>query len=180
MNRDKRARLVVLIVFGLVAAAQLAVPLALIGREEANLRGGELWRFRIVPFDPYDAFRGRYLQFQMLDIDLLALPAVEYAPFEEGDELCGLLALDDRGFGFLRAVLPWEERSEGEACLKLQYLGDGMVQPPFDRYYINQARAKAIDQAFSSSWDTPCWIEVRLSDGRGTIQNFWINDEPVD
>ncbi len=45
----------------LVFAAQLAVPLFLIGQNETWRAGGELIRLPARPVDPYDAFRGRYL-----------------------------------------------------------------------------------------------------------------------
>jgi len=50
-----------LIVFVLVAFAQLAVPGSLIWKREHTLRQGNVWKFRTAPVDPVDVFRGRYV-----------------------------------------------------------------------------------------------------------------------
>src|SRR5205085_8475834 len=53
-----------LIVFVLVALAQLAAPGSLIWKRENTLRKGSVWKFRTAPVDPVDAFRGRYVALQ--------------------------------------------------------------------------------------------------------------------
>ena len=50
-----------LIVFAVVAAAQLGVPASLMWKREQTLRHGSVWKFRTAPVDPIDAFRGRLI-----------------------------------------------------------------------------------------------------------------------
>ena len=59
MRIIKRSHLILL--FCLVSAIQIWVPLSMIARREATLNKGTAYKFRTRPVDPYDAFRGRYV-----------------------------------------------------------------------------------------------------------------------
>ena len=50
-----------LIIFLLVALAQIAVPASMIWKRQRTLSEGRVWKFRTAPVDPVDAMRGRYL-----------------------------------------------------------------------------------------------------------------------
>ena len=50
-----------LIIFLVVALAQISVPASMIWKRQRTLREGRLWKFRTAPVDPVDAMRGRYL-----------------------------------------------------------------------------------------------------------------------
>ena len=49
------------IFFGLLCVAQLGVILFQIVNYERILKEGEVFYFKVLPLDPYDAFRGRYV-----------------------------------------------------------------------------------------------------------------------
>ena len=55
------------LLFVLVAVIQLAVAGRAIVISELTLRSGEVYRFRIQPVDPVDAFRGRYVAVRMAE-----------------------------------------------------------------------------------------------------------------
>ena len=73
-----KARRLRFILFVVVAVAQLAVAGGAIIRSELALRTGEVFRFRIQPVDPVDAFRGRYVAIRF---------ALDRAPAPDGLEL---------------------------------------------------------------------------------------------
>src|SRR5262245_64407221 len=50
-----------LIVFILVAFAQLAVPASVVWKRSQTLSHGRVWKFKTEPVDPIDAIRGRYV-----------------------------------------------------------------------------------------------------------------------
>jgi uncharacterized membrane-anchored protein len=63
------------IAFAVLVAAQLLIPLALIGVNEVALATGEKVTLMTEPIDPLDPFRGRYVE---LNYEIARLP--DYAP----------------------------------------------------------------------------------------------------
>jgi uncharacterized membrane-anchored protein len=63
------------IAFAVLVAAQLVLPLAMIGVNEVALATGEKVTLMTEPIDPLDPFRGRYVE---LNYEIARLP--EYAP----------------------------------------------------------------------------------------------------
>ena len=79
-----------LLFFGLMVAAQWLVPLWNIVGSERVLTQGRPFLFRTAPVDPYDWFRGEYVQlgYAMEQEDLVQDAG---APFEDGEEVFVLL-----------------------------------------------------------------------------------------
>ncbi|MFL6501202.1 MAG: GDYXXLXY domain-containing protein, partial [Candidatus Udaeobacter sp.] len=50
-----------LLIFGVVALAQLTVPAAMVWQRNQTLEQGRVWKFRTAPVDPVDVIRGRYI-----------------------------------------------------------------------------------------------------------------------
>ena len=50
-----------ILIFGVVALAQLAVPTAMVWQRDQTLKQGRVWKFRTAPVDPVDVIRGRYI-----------------------------------------------------------------------------------------------------------------------
>lgn len=57
----KNYKLILGIVFGVLCLAQIGVVLFQIMSYEKILKEGESFYFKVLPLDPYDPFRGRYV-----------------------------------------------------------------------------------------------------------------------
>ena len=86
----KRIRLILFIV---LAVVQLSVAGGAIIRSEIALRSGEVFRFKLRPVDPVDAFRGRYVALRLETNDAPVAESLEqpwrqkvYVPLEIDDE----------------------------------------------------------------------------------------------
>ncbi|HTH19465.1 MAG TPA: GDYXXLXY domain-containing protein, partial [Candidatus Udaeobacter sp.] len=83
-----------ILIFCVLALAQVAVPAAMIWQREQTLKQGSVWKFRTAPVDPVDAIRGRYIA--------LRFAAEEFdAPvkFESGNKpVYAVLKQDTDGF----------------------------------------------------------------------------------
>jgi hypothetical protein len=178
MNQTPRKTQYLLIAFIISALVQLAVPAWQIVQAERALDTGAVWRFEVYSYDPYDIMRGRYLRFDVPGLTLDKVAEWRLRGFQSGDVLCGLLERDNLGFGYIRSVVPWERRPRHEAWIRLEYLGDGQVAAPFDRYYINQAAAPEIEERFRNFGGT-AWIEVRLEAGYGVLERFMIGGQAL-
>ncbi len=167
--------------YALVAAAQLGVPAWMIIRREETLRTGEVFKFRTLPVDPYDAFRGRYVS---LRIEQNALPIPSGAQWKNGQEVFALIETDTNGFsrlGELRATRP-----DGRPYLTVrvnQIAGPtAYVRVPLDRYYMEESLAPAAEKAYrehSRVNNRTAYITARVRDGNGVIENLWIDGVPI-
>ncbi|MDR0901930.1 MAG: GDYXXLXY domain-containing protein [Opitutaceae bacterium] len=190
--RTLKLRLILLAVF---AAVTLAVPLGIIWRHEATLRHGALHKFRAAPVDPYDAFRGRYVQLSFADNTCKRADA-------DGDAQGGSLwyvrlGVDAEGFSvpveagrkppkdgdFL--IVDEAGYYSGEKSLRINY--------PFTRYYLPEDIAPEAEALYrkttrnnlaapDASGDEkrkPTYAAVRVRNGAAVIEELFIGGVPV-
>ena len=134
-----------LILFLALCLVQLAIPLSMAYRYERTLRQGTLYRFRTEPFDPVDAFRGRYVAIRLQLVAPVDLPHSGY-----GSEVYATLGTDARGFATVRALSERPPASGDwlQGRLGVQPLGS-RIELPFDRYYMEEGKAPEADRIWS-------------------------------
>jgi uncharacterized membrane-anchored protein len=187
---------------GVLAVAQLAAAAVSIVRYESVLRSGVLYRIRVAPVDPADAFRGRYVAVQ----PAIQLPAplpedtrrlLEAAP-QRGSSAYAVLEADPQGFA--RAARIVAERPGRGDYLRIERAFPTWAARPgqdgqpeitgytlafsFDRYYMNEAAAPEAERRYAEaarrSADSTAWLAVRVKDGRGVIEGLYIDDVPIE
>ena len=179
------ARSLRMVLFAVVAVVQLAVAGGAVFRSELALRTGEVFRFRIEPVDPVDAFRGRYLAIRF---------ALDRAPVPDGFELKSRqwvfvpLRVDRDGLAaFGTAAI---EPPEAVPYLRLRSRGiypddDGelrlWVTLPFTRFYLNE---DVTPEAERMVWSGPqgqheASVTVRVRKGVGVLEELYIDDAPI-
>lgn len=172
-----------LILFIALALAQLAVAGRAIFLSEITLRTGDVFRFRLAPVDPVDAFRGRYIALRFAE-DRVSV--ADEVPHLSQEKVYVPLVLDDEGFvTFGPAVL---EEPENAPYLHLQsgieFLDeDGerrlSLALPFGRFYMTEKLAKEVDRSLWRRGIRPAWVTVRVRDGLGVIEDLYIDGLPV-
>lgn len=195
--------------FGVLALAQLAVPAWMIAGQERVLARGEVYRFRLRPADPYDPFRGRYLQLAFAD-NMAPAPGVARERLY-GQKLCAKIVVDAEGFAKVES-LSVKPPAEGPYVWvrTLGDWGDGKVRfdLPFDRYYLREdlaPKAEALlrerlrpPEPLSRPSDGPmtgeemealkAWHErpaegvyatVRILNGRAALEELYVDGEPI-
>lgn len=168
-------------IFVLVAAVQLFVPGYMIHEQETTLKEGAPYRFRTAPVDPYDPFRGRYVQ---LNIEDASAPVAAGEEIKKGDRVFVLLGKDEEGFARLESASKVKPAQGDYLQLKVRYLSGASVQLvlPFDRYYAEETLAPEIEEAYrrnSRRENRNAFIAVRVRAGRGVIEELYIEDLPV-
>jgi hypothetical protein len=167
--------------FALMAAAQLAVPAWMIVNHEETLRTGELFKFRTMPVDPYDAFRGRYV---WLRIEQDSLPVPLGVQWARGQEVFATIETDTNGFsklGALRATRP-DKLPYLMVRINQIYGQTAYVHAPLDRFYMEESLAPAAEKAYrehSRATNRTAYITVRIRDGSSVIENLWIDGRPI-
>ncbi len=161
-----------LVLFGAVALAQLAVPARGILRYEAALRGGREYKVRVRPVDPEDPFRGRYLAIRL---DLPGPPGA-------CDGECWATLADDVD-GFARATSLSEARpASGDAVrVRRGWRGPrddaGRLELTIDRYYLEEGAARAADRR--NLRDDDDYALVRVRNGVAAIAGLVLDGRPL-
>ena len=172
-----------LVLFIALALAQIAVAARAIIRSEIALRHGEIYRFRLQPVDPVDAFRGHYVALRFAED---RAPVAEGVPHLSQDKVFVPLMVDDERFAtFGPAAL---EAPENGPYLHLQsgveFLDDGgerrlSLALPFRRYYMTEKLAKEVDRSLWRRGIRPAWVTVRVRAGLGVIEDLYVDGLPV-
>jgi uncharacterized membrane-anchored protein len=177
------------IIFGLLIAAQIAVPLRMIQQRETVLRKGELFRFKTEPIDPADPFQGRYVWLRIEEsyvrISKQETDAVDYK--ETG---YASISTDEQGFAqftswssekpenhpnYLKTKargqsVRWEEIPDDDKRTRIH---QGLrIDIPFTRFYMDEAKApRAEILAREATRNEDCWVEVRILNGKAVIED---------
>ena len=184
----------VLILFVVVAAVQLAVPAYMIARHESTLRDGDRYLFRCAPIDPVDAFRGRYVRMSFDDADAV----VRDSGLRQRDTAWARLQVDGSGFAHLDGL--YRDAPEGGPYLRVRFARFGItdtltrgeivsVELPFSRYYMDEDLAQEAEAAYrkmnrARSIENPAkresaYVAVRIRDGHAVIEELYLAGLPV-
>ncbi|HEX5044326.1 MAG TPA: GDYXXLXY domain-containing protein [Candidatus Polarisedimenticolaceae bacterium] len=178
-----------------LCAVQLAIHLAMAYRYERTLREGTVYRFHTEPFDPVDAFRGRYVAIQ------LRLECEKQQDVEAGMPVFAVLRVDEQGYaavGRLEREPPlrgdwisgtyfemWRESLPADRK-KAAQSWDGRIELPFDRYYMEEGKAPRAERATQGFFITrsgpqmDVTARVRVRHGLGAIEGLDINGVPIE
>jgi uncharacterized membrane-anchored protein len=182
----------------LLSVAQLTAAGWSIARYESVLTSGALYKIRIEPVDPADAFRGRYVEIRpSIRIPLPVSDETRNLLFRIQNREQGyvVLANDADGFAriaqvlvappvqgdYLKVAHAWEQWAPNEGPPRaIGYT----VRFSFDRYYMNEAVAPAAAQRFLEATlrnsSSRAWITVRVKAGVGVIEGLFIDGVPIE
>lgn len=138
---------------------QLVVPGYVVYRHYDTLNTGVDYKFEVMPYDPYDPFRGRYV----------ALDTVASTRYHEGEY--AVLGTDSNGFA---TITQWAlEKPEGEEYVK---------NLEISRYYMNEKMAPEAER-LQRSLDVETdkmYVIIKVKNGHYVIQGLYLNDVPIE
>lgn len=172
-----------LALFIVLAVIQLSVAAGAIIRSEIALRSGEVYRFKLQPVDPVDAFRGRYVALRLAESNA---PIAETLPYLHNKRIFVPLNIDDEGFAtFGPAVF---SRPDAGDYLRLRCgiehtdeSGQRLVSLaiPFQRYYMPEELAKDVDRTLWRRGQRPAWVAVRVRAGTAVVEDLYVDGRTV-
>ncbi|HZE56443.1 MAG TPA: GDYXXLXY domain-containing protein [Chthoniobacterales bacterium] len=165
-----------LIVFVLVAFAQLAVPGSLIWKREHTLRQGNVWKFRTAPVDPVDVFRGRYvaLRFEIESQEIIP-------PRGLGYRQAVFVTLRQNAEGFAEIDQVSTSKPVGDDFFEAQLTGK-TVSMPFDKYWVTERDAPAAETAYSAlsrRGNQNAYVSIRVFRGDAAIEQLYLDNQPL-
>lgn len=171
--------------FIIMVAAQWYVPGQMILFKEKILTTGKEFRFRTEPYDPYDAFRGKYVH---LAFSQTSVQDRDSAYYQQGEMVYGLLSVDTSGFAQITRVTrdePGEETDYLKVTVGYVYMDSVSsisITYPFDRFYMEESKAEFGDAAYQEARrDTSkvTYALVRIQKGEGLVENIIIDGKPI-
>lgn len=171
-----------LLIFILVALAQLAVPASVVWKRGRTLAYGRVWKFKTEPIDPEDAFRGRYVALRFAAesfpaparADQIATGSNVYVVLKEGAD----------GFAQVDHVSPTELKGDNVVKARNGYGSEDLqrVRFPFDRYWVTEKSAPAAETAYrenSRRGKENAFVTVRVRDGDSALEQLYIDNKPL-
>ncbi len=174
-----------LVLFALVAVAQLFVPGKMIWDREAVLRTGEEFRFRTQPIDPTDPFRGKYISLFYPE-QLVTVSSTN--DWEWGEKIYVTLQTDSLGFATV------QNGSKDVPQINAPYIAATVsnidyedttrlwIDLPFDRFYMEESKAYEAEQVYwQAGQDTlvTSYALVSVKDGQAVLKDVFIDDTPI-
>jgi uncharacterized membrane-anchored protein len=177
------------LLFLLVALAQLAVPAwMLIGHERVRSEG-EVFKFRTAPVDPRDPFRGEYVSLSFeAETGHWPLPH-ENDGSSARIHAYAVLAKDTEDFATITALVP--ERPSAGAYISVEFMAwetDTIfnIRLPFDRYYLEEGDGPKTEALLATQWNDgvptqplPAYAVVRVLDGATVITDLIVDDKSI-
>jgi uncharacterized membrane-anchored protein len=176
---------ILIVVFLIVALAQLFVPVNMILNSEEVIKKGVEYKFKVAPIDPNDPFRGKYVT--------LSFDANTYfyndSIFSRDQQVYVVLTTDNEGYAaidFLSLSQPVDNSDYVKAKINYVYNNKGVegkyklrVDYPFTRFYMEESKAPAAESYYwraarDSTQDTYALVSVK--DGDAVLKDVLIND----
>jgi uncharacterized membrane-anchored protein len=166
-----------IIAFAIVALVQAFVPINMILHREDVLNTGVLYKFKCAPVDPNDPFRGKFV---ILSFEAERFETTD-SSWKVADPVYAILENDAAGFAKINSL----QRTAPESgdYISVEIIGiytDGIrLKLPFDRYYIEESKAKAAEEVY---WKNPTTTVayVYVTDGSPVLSKLMIGEETIE
>lgn len=174
---------ILFIIFALVAAVQLYVPASIILNNENILTDGKEFKFKTAPVDPSDPIRGKYIT---LDYAANTIKVNNKEEWVYGEAVFVWLSKDKDGFAKIDAVTKNEPSGKNDFVKaragNVSYDSTLRIDYPFDRYYMEESKAGAAEDAYrESNRDTThvTYALVSVKNGEAVLKDVLIDNVSI-
>lgn len=176
-----RKELIVGLFSGLILL-QIAIPLSMIVKREIVLKNGVPFRFKTVPVDPYDAFRGRYVALRVEATKAIKPQGVN---LRYGQKIYALIAADEQGFAKISQITTQKPQGAAYLPAKVTYFSgeEVNIDLPIDRYYMEEKAAPQAEKIYREHnrlGKQDAHVLVRIKDGFAVIENLYIGGQRIE
>ena len=154
-----------------VIAVQLAVPIGMIANKYVILSTGKEFKFKVMPIDPYDPFRGRYVS--------LYVQLDEISWDDRYTGRYGLISTDNEGFAYISQITK-DKPNTGEY---IKSDSPKRFNIPIDRYYMDEKlapQAEIITRTASREKEKDAYVTVRVKNGALVVSGLYIDGVSIE
>lgn len=168
----------IITLFIIVAAIQIATPFSMILKRESVLKHGQSFKFKVAPVDPFDAFRGRYVAIR---IEGDKIPLRGRKDFEYGQKAYALIKTNQDGFSSFVDITKVRPQNEPYMEVILGYTSKENIELefPIDRYYMEEKAAPKAERLYQqhtrrSNDKRDAYIQIKIKDGFPVIEQLYV------
>lgn len=179
-----RNKKTILILFIVMALVQLYVPAEMIMNYETTISAGTPFKLKIVPVDPLDPFRGKFITLEFKDV---AASVPDPHAWHNGERIYVQLTNDKNGYAVIQSVSKTRPDDKNYVEAKVGFIGSTvekqlLVKFPFDRFYMEETKASDAETIYRESARDPKQIAyalVYVKEGEAALTDVFINDVSI-
>ncbi|MFV0320797.1 MAG: GDYXXLXY domain-containing protein [Alphaproteobacteria bacterium] len=170
----KKKNIIASLVVAILALIQLGLLTKFIYTYENLAKNGTVYKFALMPVDPYDAFRGRYLSLRFKDI---AKPNESQTSYNE--TIYVELTADENGFAKIISVGKAPDAMKSQNYVRATDRYSSVVWP-FTRFYLQDEYARLTDQYLNEIINShQVYATIAVKNGAGRILDIYVDDIPI-
>ena len=173
MNRLKLG----LYVFSVIVLFSLPVATIIVNTDA--LKDGKEYLFRVEAFDPYDMFRGNYLDINFMEQEV---EGVYSKQGNYGDVFFATIDEREDGFAYFSDISLEEPKDISNyyktRAFYREYSKTYDLETP-TRYYMNENKSLDAEKIYEENVDNT-YIKVRVKDGKMVIVGVYVDDVLID
>jgi len=160
---------------------QLIVICSLIFINNNISQNGAELKIKIMPIDPYDAFRGKYIILNVNNV----VKKQKNGEIEEKTKLYITFKSIEGGFSELdlayltkpKDKLYIEAVAEESSSLSNPTI---KIRTPFERFYIEERYSEAAERVYrENTGEKEVYIKVKVLNGKSVIKDLYVNNIPI-
>ncbi len=172
-----------MIFFAIVIIAMFAVPALMIRKGEEVLDKGSIYIFKAAPADPYDYFRGRYVNIR-IEKNYVTVPPDATLDFEPNEPVYAGIKTGNDGFAYFDSLSKTVPENGDYVKVHFSYRDKDKVYLliPFNQFFMNEKLApeaeRVVREALMKRKDS-CVIKLRVHNDTAVIEELLINNIPI-
>jgi uncharacterized membrane-anchored protein len=172
-----------IVIFLVVAFAQLAVPASVVWKRGRTLIYGRVWKFKTEPIDPVDVVRGRYISLRLAAEKGREEPEPSGASKPQ-TQVYVTLKEDAEGFAQVDQISPTRITGDNVVQVETGYWSAGWqrVRFPFDKFWVAEKIAPEAERVYRENTrrgNENAYVTVRVRDGDAALEQLYIDNQPL-
>lgn len=169
--------------FTLMVIVQLWVPANMIRTSETAIANGQIFRFKTIPVDPNDPFRGKYIRLRY-EVEQQRYPKAQLDNLEYNETAYATI-YESYGYANIEEISsqkPTDWRPFVKVKVVSQTKDSVYARLPFDKFFMEESLAQPAEDAvrsLQSDSTSVVYAEVSVLNGNAVLQEVYINDEPI-
>lgn len=156
-----------------------SIPICLIIENTDTLIGGEEYLFKVEAFDPYDMFRGNYLNINFKE---RSIEADSNNIVKDDTYFYVTISKDIEGFAYFDNISTSKPQNTSNYFKTTGYYSEYsnlyFIETP-TRYYMNEEKSLSAEKTYNENIDNT-YVKVRVKNGKMVIVGVYVNDILID
>ncbi len=173
--------------FILVALVQWFFPLQLVLQGERILKEGKVYKFKTVPVDPNDPFRGKYM---VLGFEASEFRDYDGEQWQSNETAYASLRTNQKGFAEIYDLdreAPFDDEVDFlKVTIRNSYDNNNIrmvfLDFPFERFYLEESKAPKVEDLFrklSTQKNKNVYALVHIKQGQSVLKDVMVDDIPI-